>query len=262
MNDRFERVSALRNSTEGINSKAWLALVALATFGMYLLVVIGGTTDEQFVMDKPILLPILNANVGIVGFYLLSPVLLLVLHGYFLSSAAILRSRVTLLDELIDGVSAPRSDRDFQRMIGPSGPLIEIVRPRSRWPRFLAQALLLGLVVITPLFLLLAIQARFLPYHSATVTWSHRLTVFVDIVLVTIFLLALVRRHRFLLAISFVLLIAVPVLLFSVFVVTIPQELTEEIVLKFASSSAIVPVSCTRFRRHPLKLIQPASRTP
>jgi hypothetical protein len=95
-----------------------------------------------------------------------------------------------------------------------------------------------GCFVIGPLFLLLGFQLRFLPYHSITATYVHRLTLLFDLGLLALLwpkisrsgarsvqaLPARVASWRFVAAGSSV----VALLVFSLLFATVPQELTDQ----------------------------------
>ncbi|UUO32540.1 MULTISPECIES: pentapeptide repeat-containing protein [Bradyrhizobium] len=241
MSDSIERLTQLRSASEGINSRAWLSIVGFATFAAYLLVIVEGTTDEQFILDRSIALPLININVGLVGFYILAPILLLFLHAYLLLTLVALSRRIAFLDDMIDHLAAPQSEREFQRLLGPSGPLVEATRSRrfSQWA--MARTGLVATVAIMPLFVLTVMQCRFLPFHSVSATWCQRLILLLDVGLVAFFLRMTFRKMHpsVWIATSFV--VGIPFIVFSTFVATVPHEFTEKFVLRHVPSSMRVP---------------------
>ena len=55
---------------------------------------------------------------------------------------------------------------------------------RESWFGWLLRAIARITLVIAPLLLLLLMQIKFLPFHSSFITWTHRVVLIIDLVLV------------------------------------------------------------------------------
>lgn len=86
--DRLESLLNSANSTAQLVRNIYLTFLL---FGTYLSITITSTTHEQLLKGSFLVLPLLNAKIPIFGFYLITPIVLvlfhfnILLHFYFLS---------------------------------------------------------------------------------------------------------------------------------------------------------------------------------
>lgn len=214
---------------------AWLIYLALAG---YLLVTVAGVSHKDLLLNSDITLPILQVKLSLTHFFVLVPILLVLLHMGLVGQLVGL-ARKTLefaasirMLESTDQRSHPlRLELDnfflVQALAGPE---------RSRFVGLLLHGMSWLTIVALPVLALLYVQLAFLPYHDVTITWVHRVALLADIALLvfvgvfvwrldTSFLRAFLRttlRHPATFALTALLLVAAAV--FSLLVATIPGE--------------------------------------
>jgi hypothetical protein len=76
-------VTALNHSAERVQT-LWFSFL---TFMLYLAVATGTTTHRMLFLEEPLNLPVLNIKLPLLGFYILTPVIFVVLHGAWLNGA-------------------------------------------------------------------------------------------------------------------------------------------------------------------------------
>lgn len=152
----------------------------------YIAIIIGSTTDVQLLKLSPVTLPLLNVKLPILEFYVLTPWLLLLLHFNLLLQSYLLARKLHLfnatLDKCNDEAAVSMRDRLFtfalsQNIVG---------LHHSSLMRFFLNSIIVFSIVIVPLVLLTWAQVRFIPYHSEAITWSHRVVILLDCLLLWI----------------------------------------------------------------------------
>ena len=209
MSDKFiDEASAIYTSTNpasDANAKELLAAantasdkvavlhIAFLAVCAYLLVIVFSTTDMHLLVGKGIKLPLVDVELPIVGFFGTAPYLLLLVHFNLLLQLQLLSRKLYAFDRA-----------DFkQHGFGGLHEQVNIFPYNYYllgWPNRLVKSLLALVVNITMLFLplvvLLTVQAKFLAYQSEAVTWSHRIAIWLDVVLVTILWPVIMDRHN------------------------------------------------------------------
>jgi hypothetical protein len=152
---------------------------------LYLAIAVGAVTHRDLLFVNPVKLPFLNVELPLKGFFVLGPVLLLIVHAYVLLHLVRLAGKVGAfhaeLQRKIAGEEAKAgllrqlpSNIFVQFLAGPN----EVAAVRSvQW--LIAQVSL----VFLPLGLLALFQVQFLPYHDEVISWWQRFAVFLDLVL-------------------------------------------------------------------------------
>jgi uncharacterized protein YjbI with pentapeptide repeats len=163
------------NEAAGKASLLWATFVTLE---LYVLIATGSVTHRDLLLASPIKLPLLNVDLPLVGFFLATPIILVVLHFYVLlqlvAFAQKSRDYEFLLKDQVPNVTERRYLRQrldpffiLQFLAGPS-------RQRAGfngfWLRLIAWITLVG----APVLILLQLQTSFLPFHLEPVTWIHR----------------------------------------------------------------------------------------
>jgi uncharacterized protein YjbI with pentapeptide repeats len=165
---------------------AWLALVACAG----LLAAAPAPSDADLLVDRALRLPLLQLEFSLRGAYILGPLLLVLLLAWLLVWLRLLGAQ---LDGLRSAAPAPSAPAGVGPAVLPAelhgrlhplvwlhGGLTDAEGPVLRG---VLRALYLATVVALPVVVLLLLQARFLPYQSAGVTWWHRLLVLTAVAL-------------------------------------------------------------------------------
>lgn len=156
--------------------------VSFLVVATYVLVTVASTTHEQILRISPVSLPLLNVSVPILGFYLVVPCLVLLLHLNLLLQLYLLSRKLFMLDSCLQALGESSVGR--QRLLLPSFPFTNMLIGGYRG---LVGALLRAMVASTclllPLVVLLGSQIAFLPFHDANVTALQRLVVHLDLAL-------------------------------------------------------------------------------
>lgn len=165
--------------------------VTFLSVGVYVAVTIASTTDEMLVKGSLVKLPLLNTEIpisGWFGFYTVAPWLIVILHLDLLLQLSMLGIKLTRFND----ESAPLSEEQRRRLRDrmPNYYYVQFLAGEapSRFLHLLSGLVICGSMILLPLLLLCSIQLRFLALHDAAVTWSHRLAVIADVLVVLAFL--------------------------------------------------------------------------
>jgi hypothetical protein len=177
------------NSAGDAATTAWLIYLALAA---YFTVALAGVGHKDLLLNTPIILPILGISVALDRFFLFAPPLFILIHiGMMMQYAILMRKAHAFLDVVrheegdMDASDAPihplRYELDgnylVQFLAGPPyAPIFAILLQTIVW---------LTLVMLAAI-VLLYFQVAFLAYHDVTLTWTHRLYVLADLMLVAV----------------------------------------------------------------------------
>lgn len=152
--------------------------VAFMAFAAYLGVIVWGTKHENLLLISPVRLPVLDVELPLTTFYGFVSWLVVLLHFNLLLQLELLSRKLWNLDRALPTTPVGQQIRDRLFIF----PFTHLIAGRSsvRLIGWLL-SLVVGLTVIAlPLFMLLAAQIRFLPFHDETITWLQRLAVWVD----------------------------------------------------------------------------------
>ncbi|MGJ0486768.1 MAG: pentapeptide repeat-containing protein [Methylomicrobium sp.] len=155
--------------------------IAFIAFAAYLGVIVWGTTHEDLLRISPVKLPILDVDLPLTTFYSFVPWMVVLLHFNLLMQLELLSCKLWNLDRDLPDTSAGQQIRDRLFIF----PFTHLIVGRSNvWLIRWLLSLVVGITVIAlPLFMLLAAQIRFLPFHDEAITWSQRLAVWCDAVM-------------------------------------------------------------------------------
>jgi hypothetical protein len=175
----------LLKAVNDASGRAFALWVTFLTVGAYLAIAIGTTTNVQLLLEGPVKLPLLGVDLPLFSFYQFAPPLFVVLHLYVLMQLYLLARSLRVFDDQLQDAWMPMADRRIVRtqldkfvftqllIAAPDSSIIRVLLRLAVWLSF----------VVAPILLLLGFQLRFLPYHSVPVTYIHRLTLLLDVVL-------------------------------------------------------------------------------
>jgi hypothetical protein len=177
--------AALNHSAERAQT-LWFSFL---TFMLYLAIATGMTTHRMLFREDSLNLPVLNIPLPLLGFYILTPVIFVVFHFYMLLNLVLLaRTAKSFEDALARAFPEDGEARESFRMRIENTLFVQLlVGGRLEREGFNAKLLsLMALITLAlaPVALMLMIQIKFLPYHSESITWLHRVLLFVDLALV------------------------------------------------------------------------------
>lgn len=179
--DYSEHIEKLLEAANSASQTIAALHIAFLAFVAYVGVIVWGTTHEDLLRISPVKLPILDVELPLTAFYNFVPWMVVLLHFNLLMQLELLSCKLWNLDRDLPATEAGQQVRDRLFIF----PLTHLIAGRSggfliRW----LLSLVVGITLIAlPLFILLAAQIRFLPFHDETITWSQRIAVWVDAVL-------------------------------------------------------------------------------
>ncbi|RIA55129.1 pentapeptide repeat-containing protein [Dichotomicrobium thermohalophilum] len=190
MSDNDARNAALLadvNAASGSARLGWVVFIALLA---YFFVTLAGISHADLLLNNRVTLPILRVEIGLRGFFIFAPAILLLLHINLLLQHVSLSRKVREFHERVarqEGHAFIRTHRlrlqlhsyfYVQAIAGPS---------RSRLFSAFLHAMSAITLWLLPLALLIYFQIVFLPYHDLEVTTAQRAYILVDFLIFAIF---------------------------------------------------------------------------
>jgi uncharacterized protein YjbI with pentapeptide repeats len=171
---------------------AWLAFLFLLT---YVVVTLAGVSHKDLLLNSPVRLPIINADIPLVGFFQYAPAMLLLVYLSLLVQHVILARKYRKFTDAI---------ADYEMETGSEHPARERVHPYvfsqilagpepNRITKFMMQLIVYVTFAILPIITLLYFQIKFLPYHEVWITYWHRIAVILGFVM--LILLTPIMQH-------------------------------------------------------------------
>ncbi len=174
---------AVNESAQAVRN-GWVFFLALTAF---FFVTVAGVTHQDLLLNSPVALPVLQVGIALKRFFLFAPLILVLVHFAVLLQYAMLARKTRALHGFLrekekDGIFRTHPLRlelssyfFVQAMAGPTrSPILGTFLTAMSW-------LTLGLF---PVALLLFIQIAFLPFHDAVITWSHRIYLVADCLII------------------------------------------------------------------------------
>jgi len=166
-------------------SAIWLSFVA---FSAYLAAAASMISHRQIFLEEPIKLPTINIDLPLVASAILLPLLFVIYHVFVLLQVVLLARTADLYNEAVEHGVADAEDRTRvrQRLSNTLFAQLFAGSPRERkgvlgW---LLRLMAWITLAIAPVFVLIVFEIKFLPYHSALVTWMHRGLIAIDLIAV------------------------------------------------------------------------------
>jgi uncharacterized protein YjbI with pentapeptide repeats len=179
--DPFD-VAARERSLNRAAVRVAIVWVGYLIFALYLVVVTATATHRELFLEEPLKLPALNVDLPLYWFFVRAPILFVLLHVFVLLQIRRLGRAMATYDEFVNGPagSAPENasmQRRFANALFGS--------PQEREGRLGAlRAMAWVTLALAPIYIILAFQFAFLPYHSHLATWTHRLLLFTELAIV------------------------------------------------------------------------------
>jgi uncharacterized protein YjbI with pentapeptide repeats len=183
-------LEALRDAVvdaASVGAGLWLSYLFVL---LYLAIAVGSVTHRDLLLESPVKLPFLNVDLPLVGFFVLGPLLFVIVHAYVLLHFALLGGKVGAFDVELRVQITEDDVRSRLRRQLPSNIFVQFLAgPRD--VRTGVIGILLQLIawislVLGLLALLVFFQLQFLPYHHEAITWWQRVAIVVDLVLLWI----------------------------------------------------------------------------
>jgi uncharacterized protein YjbI with pentapeptide repeats len=177
--------AALNHSAERVQT-LWFSFL---TFMLYLAIAAGTTTHRMLFLEEPLNLPVLNIKLPLLSFYILTPIIFVVLHFYMLLNLVLLaRTAKSFEDSLARAFPEDGEPRENFRMRIENTLFVQLLvggrLERNGINGDLLSAMALITLGLAPVALMLKFEIMFLPYHSEWITWLHRGLLALDLMLV------------------------------------------------------------------------------
>jgi hypothetical protein len=180
-------LDALRNAVvdaAGVGYGLWFSyLFAL----LYFAIAAGAVTHRDLLLESPVKLPFLNVELPLKAFFILGPLVFLVVHAYVLLHFLLLAGKVGAFHaELQNQIPEDEKRAQLRRQL-PSNIFVQFLagprEVRTGMVGFLLKSVARISLVAGPIALLVLFQLQFLPYHNPWITWWQRIAVVLDLIL-------------------------------------------------------------------------------
>jgi uncharacterized protein YjbI with pentapeptide repeats len=157
-------------------SSAWLAFLVLLT---YVVITLASVSHKNLLLNSPVRLPIINADIPLVGFFQYAPALLLLVYLSLLVQHVILARKYRKFTDAIASYEMETGTEHPAREWVHSYVFSQIAAgPKpNRITKFMMQLIVYVTFSILPILTLLYFQIKFLPYHDISITYWHRFAV-------------------------------------------------------------------------------------
>jgi hypothetical protein len=154
---------------------------------LYFAIAAGAVTHRDLLLEAPVKLPFLNVELPLKAFFILGPVVFLVVHAYVLLHFVLLAGKVGAFhSELQRQIPEDEKRAQLRRQL-PSNIFVQFLagprEVREGIVGFLLKSVAAISLVAGPIALLLLFELQFLPYHNAWITWWQRIAILLDLVL-------------------------------------------------------------------------------
>ena len=181
--DDLEAIKQAVEDAAGVGAAFWLSYL----FSMFYIAVAAETvTHTDLLLENPVKLPFLNLDLALKYFFILAPVLFIIVHVFTLAKLVLLADKARRFHETLHEKLPGAADiREGLRRQLPSNIFVQFMAGpraiRDSWFGLLLRAMGWLTMVVGPVSLLLLLQLQFLPYHDKSITWWHRAALLVDL---------------------------------------------------------------------------------
>ncbi len=235
----YSLLEAVNSASDTVNT-AWLIFLGVMS---YLLITAAGVTHKDLLLSSNIPLPILQVQIDLARFFFFAPIILVLFHTGVVSQMVLLARKALEFDKSIRLLEASDKRTHPLRLEADNFFFVQAIAGPER--SSIMSAFLHGMswltIVFLPVLILLYLQVVFLPYHDVTITTAHRVALIADIIMLSTIGTFLARsensfftafrrtvaQHPITTMLTTGLLVMV--LLFSLFIATIPGEKLDRI---------------------------------
>jgi uncharacterized protein YjbI with pentapeptide repeats len=185
--DDLEAIKKVVDDAASVSGGLWLSYLFVL---FYLAIAAGAVTHADLFLENSVKLPFLNIELPLLTFFFLAPILFVIVHAYALVRLVMLTEKAKRYHEALHDPERHISDamRENLQWQLPSNIFIQFLAGPSDIRRGLfgwsLRAIAWTTLVIAPVLLLLMMQVQFLPFHSLLITWTHRLAMIADLILI------------------------------------------------------------------------------
>ena len=165
----------------GVGAGLWFSYLFLL---LYPAIAAGSVTHRDLLFESPVKLPFLGVDLPMIGFFILGPLLFVIVHVYVLLHIGLLARKVRAFHEQLRTISDDET-RTWLRLQLPSNIFVQFLAGpidiRTGFTGALLRSIAWISLTIGPVVLLLFFILQFLPYHSQLVSWWQRLVLTADL---------------------------------------------------------------------------------
>ena len=156
----------------------------------YFAIAAGAVTHGDLFLESPVKLPFLNVELPLKAFFVLGPLVFLIVHAYVLLHFVLLAEKIGAFHTELQAQISYEDTRARLRRQLPSNIFVQFLSgpPEMRHGivGFLLKLIAWISLIAGPIALLVLFQRQFLPYHSEWITRWQRIAVVIDIALLWI----------------------------------------------------------------------------
>jgi hypothetical protein len=183
-------LAALREAVvdaASVSAGLWLSYL-FALF--YFAVAAGAVMHRDLLLESPVKLPFLNVELPLKAFFILGPLVFLIVHAYVLLHFVLLAGKIGAFHlELQAQISGDDARARLRRQL-PSNIFVQFLAGPSELRTGIIGFLLRRIIEISlvagPIALFIIFQLQFLPYHSEWITSWQRFALVIDLTLLWI----------------------------------------------------------------------------
>src|SRR6185503_2560574 len=180
-----EEAKGFLDEANGASDPAWSAWLAFLVLLTYVAVTLASVSHKNLLLNSPVRLPIINADIPLVGFFQFAPALLLLVYLSLLMQHVILARKYRKFTEAIAPYEKETGKQHPARDLVHSYVVSQILAgPKSNLIRSGLMRLMVFLTfTLLPVVTLLYFQVKFVPYHEVWITYWHRIAVLIALVM-------------------------------------------------------------------------------
>lgn len=159
---------------------------------IYIAIIIVSTTHEQLLRGSDVTPPFLSVGMPIVWFYFIFPYLFLPLHLNLMIQYYLLSQKIHEMNKIDPNTDKPGSGLLFHTSLFTQS-MIGTFRDGTRKVFF--EPLVYYSSAVLPILMLFFGLIKFLPYHSEPITWLHRVSISLDLIMVWFFWVKIIQEE-------------------------------------------------------------------
>lgn len=189
----YSLLEAVNRSSDTAHT-GWLIFLGVM---IYFMIAVAGVTHKDLLLETPVSLPILEVDIQLRQFFQFAPVVLVLMHLGLVSQLALLARETLEFDYAIRLLEATEKRTHPLRLELNNFFFVQAIAGpyRSRVMSGFLHGMTWLTLVVLPVILLIYIQVVFLPYHDVGITWTHRVALLADIVILVSIGLFLMRAE-------------------------------------------------------------------
>ncbi len=230
----FSLIEAV-NDTSEIAHTGWLIFLGVVA---YFCIAAAGVSHKDLLLNSAVQLPFMQVSIDLTRFFLFAPVVLLFMHFGLLVQHVMLARKVMEFDAAVRTMEPSyRRTHPIRHELNSYFFTQALAGPErsALFGGFLHGMFWLSIIGV-PVIVILFIQIVYLPYHDVTTTWTHRMALVFDTILLALMGVFLGSRSTSFfgafgrmvrnqpLNFMFTALLYLCVLFFSFFIATVPEE--------------------------------------